>query len=153
MHKSYHLFFVMALSLISIKIPTLSYSLLAFNCSLGDINIATPGKLFYHRSPHVFFISLLLTFCKQHVGFPGGSVVKKKKKSPANAGDAGSIPGLGRSPKGGNGNLLQYYCLRNPMNRGPWQDRVHRISELDMTEQLNNKAECIYFLKKFFGTT
>ena len=79
MHKSYHLFFVMALSLISIKIPTLSYSLLAFNCSLGDINIATPGKLFYHRFPHVFFISLLLTFCKQHVGFPGGSVVKKKK--------------------------------------------------------------------------
>ena len=79
MHKSYHLFFIMALSLISIKILPLSYSLFAFNCSLGDINIATPGKLFYHRFPHVFFISLFLTFCKQHVGFPGGSVVKKLK--------------------------------------------------------------------------
>ena len=43
---------------------------------------------------------------------------------PANAGDArdlGSIPGLGRSPGGGNGNLLQYSCLENPMNRGLWQ--------------------------------
>ena len=35
------------------------------------------------------------------------------------------------------------------MDRGPWQDTVHKISELDMTEQLNNKAACIYFLKKF----
>ena len=35
------------------------------------------------------------------------------------------------------------------MDRGPWQDTVHKISELDMTEQLNNKAACIYFFKKF----
>ena len=54
----------MALSLITIKILSLSYSLFAFNCSLGDINIAMPGKLFYHHFPHVFFISLFLTFCK-----------------------------------------------------------------------------------------
>ena len=42
---------------------------------------------------------------------------------PANAGDirhAGSIPGSGRSPGGGNGNPLQYSCLQNPMDRGPW---------------------------------
>ena len=48
-------------------------------------------------------------------GFPGGSVVKNP---PANAVDVGLIPGLGRSPGEGNGNLLQYSCLGNPMNRG-----------------------------------
>ena len=48
-------------------------------------------------------------------GFPGGSVVKS---SPADAGDAGSIPGWGKFPGGGNGNPLQYSCLENPMDRG-----------------------------------
>ena len=48
-------------------------------------------------------------------GFPGGSVVKNLL---ANAGDAGLIPGLGRSPGEGNGNPLQYSCLENPMDRG-----------------------------------
>ena len=47
--------------------------------------------------------------------FPGGSVVKNL---PANAGDVNSIPGLGRSSGGGNGNPLQYSCLENPMDRG-----------------------------------
>ena len=45
------------------------------------------------------------------------------KNTPTNAGDirdAGSIPGLGRSPRGGHGNPLQYYCLENPMDRGAW---------------------------------
>ena len=50
--------------------------------------------------------------------FPGGSAVKNP---PANAGDAGSIPGLGTSPGEGNGNPLQYSCLENSMNRGAWQ--------------------------------
>ena len=72
------------------------------------------------------------------VGFPSGTVVKKP---PANAGDvrsAGSIPGLRRSPGGGNGNPLQYYRLGNPMDREAWQARVHGVSkELDMTYQLN----------------
>ena len=49
--------------------------------------------------------------------FPGGSVVKNL---PANAGDTGSILGLGRYPGEGNGNPLQYSCLRNPMDRGAW---------------------------------
>ena len=50
-------------------------------------------------------------------GFPGGS---DGKVSARNAGDLGSIPGLGRSPGEGNGNPLQYSCLENPMDRGPW---------------------------------
>ena len=48
-------------------------------------------------------------------GFPGGSVVKNL---PASAGDTGSIPGLGRSPGGENGNPLLYSCQENPMDRG-----------------------------------
>ena len=70
------------------------------------------------------------------MGFPGGSVVKKV---PANAGDMGSIPGLGRSPEEGNGNPLQYSCLRNPIDRAAWWATVHGIRrQSDMTEQLNN---------------
>ena len=43
------------------------------------------------------------------------------KNLPANAGDMGSIPGLGRSPGGGHDNPLQYSCLENPMDTGVWQ--------------------------------
>ena len=52
------------------------------------------------------------------------------KNRPANAGDirdTGSIPGLGRSPGGENGNPLQYSCLENPMDRGDCQTAVHRV--------------------------
>ena len=49
------------------------------------------------------------------------------KNPPANAGDVGSIPGLGRSPGGGHGNPLQYSCLENPMNRGAWQATVQGV--------------------------
>ena len=49
-------------------------------------------------------------------GFPGGSEVKA---SAWNEGDPGLIPGSGRSPGEANGNLLQYSCLENPVNRGP----------------------------------
>ena len=63
-------------------------------------------------------------------GFPGGSVVKNL---PANAGDTGSVPGLGRSPGEGNGNPLQYSCLKNLMNGGAWEAIVRGVTkELDM---------------------
>ena len=48
-------------------------------------------------------------------GFSCGSAIKNLL---ASAGDVGLVPGLGRSPEAGNGNLLQYSCLGNPMNRG-----------------------------------
>ena len=51
------------------------------------------------------------------VNFPGGS---DGKASVYNAGDLGSIPGLGRFPGEGNDNLLQYSCLENSMDRGAW---------------------------------
>ena len=50
-------------------------------------------------------------------GFPGGS---DGKASVCNAGDLGSIPGLGRSPGEGNGNPIQYSCLENPMDGEAW---------------------------------
>ena len=64
-------------------------------------------------------------------GFPGGLVVKNP---PANAKDAGLIPGCERSPGGGQGNPLQYSCLENPMNREVRWAMVHGVTkEFDMT--------------------
>ena len=51
------------------------------------------------------------------------------KVSASNAGDPGSILGLGRSPGEGNGNPLQYSCLENPMDRGAWQATVNRVAK------------------------
>ena len=54
------------------------------------------------------------------------------KNLPANAGDlrdVGSTPGLGRSPGGGHGNPLQYFCLENPTDRGAWRATAHRVSK------------------------
>ena len=54
------------------------------------------------------------------------------KNTSANAGDirdTGSILGSGRSSEGGHGNPLQYSCLENPMDRGPWQATVHGVTK------------------------
>ena len=70
------------------------------------------------------------------MGFPGGS---HSKESSCDAGDLGSIHGLGRSPGGGHGNSLKYSCLENPhgqrnlMVYSPWGRK-----ELDMTERLSS---------------
>ena len=68
-----------------------------------------------------------------YLGFTGGS---DGKDSACNAGYLGSIPGLGRSPEEGNGNPLQYSCLKNSMKRGAWQATVHVVAESDTTEWL-----------------
>ena len=52
-----------------------------------------------------------------------------KEKLPAKAGDMCLIPGLGRFPGEGNGNLPQYSCLGNPMARGTWLAIVHRAAK------------------------
>ena len=59
------------------------------------------------------------------------------KNPPAKAGDkreVGLIPGSGRSLGGGHGNPVQYSCLKNHMDRGAWQAKVHGVEESDMTE-------------------
>ena len=57
---------------------------------------------------------------------PGGS---DGKESACNAGEPGSIPGLGRFPGEGNGKPLQYSCLENPMDREAWGVRVHGVAK------------------------
>ena len=56
-------------------------------------------------------------------------MVKNLPADAVDAGDMGSIPGLGRSPGGGKGNSLQHSCLENPKNRGAWQATVHSIAK------------------------
>ena len=74
------------------------------------------------------------------LGFPGGSVVKNLLANARDAGDAGSIPGSGRSPGGGNENPLQHSCLKNSMDRGGCRARVHGVTE-SQTEQLRTHAK------------
>ena len=59
-------------------------------------------------------------------GFPGGL---EGKAFACNAGDPGSIPESGISPGEGNGNPLQYSCLKNPMNRAAWEVAVHGVTK------------------------
>ena len=58
-----------------------------------------------------------------------GSVVKNLPANAGDIGDAGSIPGLGRSPGVGNGDPLQYSCLEYPMDRGAGRATVHRVAK------------------------
>ena len=69
------------------------------------------------------------------------SIAMSVKNLPASAGDMSSIPGLGRSPGGGNGNPFQYFCLGYPMDRGAWWATVHGVSkDSEMAEWLNNNV-------------
>ena len=83
-------------------------------------------KDWYFRGTWFLFWWMLLLNSYIDRGFPGGSVVKE---SACNAGDPGSVPGLGRSPGEGNSNPFQYSCLENSMDRGAWQAIVHGLAE------------------------
>ena len=75
--------------------------------------------------------------------FPGGS---DSKESARNAGDPGSIPGLGRSPGEGNGSPLRYSCLENPTDRGAWRAVVHRQAESDTKVRHDGATNTLLFL-------
>ena len=98
--------------------------------SEGTTGVRDPGRLsgtprsWAHPSKPTQ--SPLPRFSPHQSGFSGGS---DGKKSVCNAGDLGSIPGSGRSPKEGNGNPLQYSCLENPMDGGTWQATVHGVTK------------------------
>ena len=87
-------------------------SLMSRQLAGGFFTTSTPGEPNYQVS---------------NKGIQGFS---SSKESTCNAGDAGSIPGLGRSPGEGNGNWLQYACLGNIMDRGTWMATVHGLSSL-----------------------
>ena len=76
-----------------------------------------------------------------HVGLPRWL---SSKESACKAGDPGLIPGSGRFPREGNGNPLQYSCLENPMDRGPWQATVHGTAKSGTRlKRLSMHAFCI----------
>ena len=75
---------------------------------------------------------------KNNCSFPGGS---DGKESAHSAGDPGPIPGLGRSPGGGNGSPLQYSCLENSVDRGAWQASPWGRTESDVTEWLSRSDQ------------
>ena len=72
------------------------------------------------------------------MGFPGGSVVNNLPANAGDTGDVGLIPGSGRFPGVGNGNLFQYSCWDNPMDRGTWQATVHGLAKSQT--QLSDRA-------------
>ena len=69
-----------------------------------------------HKAIQCEVLDSIFSSTSKSYGFPGGS---EGKASTHDAGDLGSIPGLGRSPGERNGNPLQCSCLENPMDRGP----------------------------------
>ena len=81
--------------------------------------------------PSCIYLSLhIVCICQSQppdLSFPDFLDSSVSKQSACNAGHPGSIPGLGRSPGEGNGNPLQYCCLENPMDKGPWQTTAHGI--------------------------
>ena len=68
------------------------------------------------------------------------------KNPPANAGDTVSVPGSGRSPGEGNGNPLQYSCLKNPMDNGVGYS-LWGHKESDMTERLSAHIIILFMSK------
>ena len=70
-----------------------------------------------------------MSYSTDDMGFPGGSVVKNPLAVQEMWGDAGLIPGSGRSSGGGNSNSLQYSCLDNPMDRGAWWATVYGVAK------------------------
>ena len=78
---------------------------------------------------------------RPYAGLPQWLCREESAYSAGDAGDAGSIPGWGRFPGGGNGNPLQYSCLKNSMDRGAWRATAHRVAKSDITKH-SDKSLC-----------
>ena len=89
----------------------------------------------------MFFLHAFWVTPSASEDFPRGS---DSKESACNAGDQGSIPGLGRSPGGGHGNPLQYSCLENPMDRGAWWATVHRVTRSQTQLKQRSNSKCLW---------
>ena len=119
--------------LLALFVVVLRKAHLTLHSSMSGSRLSRSLRPFLYSSVyscHLFLISSASVRSIQFLSFivpiPGGSEVKA---SACNAGDLGSIPGLGRSPGEGNGNRLQYICLENPMDRGACWATVHRATQ------------------------
>ena len=84
------------------------------------------------QKKNIYIIYIYTLYIYIYVYLRASQVVLVVKNQPANAGDlrdAGLIPGLGKSPGRGHGNLLQYSCLEDPMDRGAWRATVHMVTK------------------------
>ena len=73
-----------------------------------------------------YVLHLISLFSK---GFLDDAVVKNSSANSGGSGEVGSIPGPGSSPREGNGSLLQYFCLENPMDKATWQAAAHWVTK------------------------
>ena len=113
------------------------------------LKIMTPIKLLYWRLTHVVEFVGLLVCSSEFATVPSPCRASQEalvvKNLPANSRDKrdmGSVPGLGRSPGGGHDNPLQYSCLENPMDRGPWWTTVPGITKSwTQLKLLNTQAQ------------
>ena len=104
-------------------------------------------KSFYHWPRKKFSFGWLCNYIICHWIL----VLLFANESTCNVGDAGSIPGSGRSPGDGNGNPLQYSCLENPMDRGAWRAIVHGVTQ-SQTWLTNTYTLCIIMSGNGEGT-
>ena len=76
------------------------------------------------------------------LGFPAGAVAEKPLANAGDSRDAGSVPGLGRSPGEGNGYSLQHSCLESSMDRRAWWATVHGVAKTErLTHMINHNGK------------
>ena len=93
-------------------------------CSYAQTHV-NPGYLCVFHKVQFVVVVLIFGHTSWLVGLPRQL---SGKETTCQTGDVGSIPGLGRSPGGGNGNALQYSCLENSMDRRAWQATGHGVA-------------------------
>ena len=93
------------------------------------------------RKPNIVYWCIYMESIKMALmNLFGSTVVKNLPASSGDVRDVGLIPGSGRSPGVGNGNLLQYSCLENPMDGGAWRATVHWVSTAQGKEPISREG-------------
>ena len=94
------------------------------------MDLFRPLSSLFLNVPALHLIRLyLVVVIDRSPGFPGGTVLKNPPAHVGDTGDVGFIPGLGRSPREGNGYPLQYSCLENSVDRGAWWATGHGVAK------------------------